>query len=185
MPDTSLFDELSKPRASGSRLTKAASCSKNCSILQWVGGQSLSAMGQWLRTARRGLSVRPVWELDAGLGLSSGRGRTCSRRDYGGAPVRLPWGSAPMGASPGYHRAHTVASPDHPAGTQTCSRTATLVIHVTYRAALSSISEAVNNQIKTLTRQAYGYRYEALFILMISSAGAGKPSHRRTTAESR
>jgi len=39
---------------------------------------------------------------------------TCSRRDYGGAPVWLPWGSIHMGATPGHHRAHTVASPGPP-----------------------------------------------------------------------
>ena len=57
-----------------------------------------------------------------------------SRRDYGDAPVRLPWGPIPMGASPGHHRDHTVASPALPAGTETCWTAATLVLRVTHKA---------------------------------------------------
>ena len=66
-----------------------------------------------------------------------------------------------MGASPGYHRAPTIASPALPAETETCSTAATLVIGVTYMAASSSISEGVNRKLKTLARQGYGYRDEA------------------------
>lgn len=36
-------------------------------------GSPVPAVRQGLRAARRGLSALPVWELDAGLGLSSGR----------------------------------------------------------------------------------------------------------------
>jgi hypothetical protein len=64
--------------------------------------------------------------------------------------VRLPWGSTPMGASPGYHRAHTVAAPALPAGTETCSTAATLVIGATYRVSSSSIWKGVNDKITTL-----------------------------------
>jgi transposase len=43
------------------------------------------------------------------------------------------------------------------------------VIRVAYRVASSSILEGVNNKIRTLTRQAYGYRDEAFFILKLLS----------------
>jgi transposase len=43
------------------------------------------------------------------------------------------------------------------------------VIGVTYRAESSSILEGVNHKIKALTRQAYGYRDEAFFMLKLLS----------------
>jgi transposase len=47
-------------------------------------------------------------------------------------------------------------------------------MHVTYTAASSCISEGVNNHIKTLTPQAYGYRDQAFFIRKLLSLHQAK-----------
>jgi hypothetical protein len=82
-------------------------------------------------------------------------------------PGESPMGSDPhgrlTGVSPCPHRCLT----GPPSRTETCSRAATIVIRVTYRAASSSILEGVNNRIKTLTPRTYDYRDEALFILKL------------------
>ena len=103
VPAPPLFDELSKQTVSGLRLARATSSSQELLDSPRGGaGSPLPAVGQGLRAALRGLSA-PAAALGVGysLGPFQRSWRTFSRRDYGGAPVCLPWGPTPMGATPG------------------------------------------------------------------------------------
>jgi len=107
---------------------------QNCSILQWVG--RAVPCPPWVKACAR----LPVWELRAALGLCSGRrGRLPGEATAGPGCV-----SHGQRSPQETHRGITGPTPlPHrtlPAGTETCSTAATLVIRVGYRAASSSVS---------------------------------------------